>query len=314
MPPGCHILREMKSPPQVAVIVVSYNTRDLLINCLTSVIASTRPADVEIVVVDNASTDGSLEIVRQTYPQLTTIANPANLGFGVACNQAIGATTAPFILLLNSDATINPQSFQTLLETIIGHERCGGAGCRIVNADGVETPNTRNFLTPLNQAFEQSGVMGWTSWKYLRRTHRPTPDHNQTDCSVDWIDGACLMVRRDALDEVGLFDEEFFMYSEDEDLCLRLRQKGWTVCYSARATAHHHGAASASQNRADMLRHFYTSQMLFLSKHRGQRSARLYAIAMKTILFLKSALPRDRGRREIAREQLKALREASLSS
>ena len=298
----------MKTSPQVAVVVVSYNTRDLLISCLSSVIESTGPADVEMLVVDNASHDGSLEAVRQTYPQVITIVNPANLGFGAACNQAINASTAPFILLLNSDAAITPQSFQTLYETISASAQCGAAGCRIVNSADSETTNTRNFLTPFNQAFEQAGVMDWINWKYLRRSHRPTPDQNELDCSVDWLDGACLMIRRAALDEVGLFDEEFFIYSEDEDLCFRLRKHGWTICYSAKGSARHHGAASTSQNRFDMLRHFYSSQMLFLSKHRSQASAFLYAVAMKTVLLIKASLLRDGNRRETAREQLRALR------
>ena len=298
----------MKPSPQVAVVVVSYNTRDDLLNCLASVVESAPHTQTEIVVVDNASTDGSLEAVRQTYPHLKTISNPVNVGFGVACNQAIRATTAPFILLLNSDAAITPESFQVLCDALNRNPRCGAAGCRIVNSAGAETSNTRNFLTPFNQAAEQSGVLSWISSKYLRRNHLPTLDRNEQDCSVDWIDGACLMVRRAALDEVGLFDEAFFMYSEDEDLCFRMRQHGWTICYAASATARHQGAASTSQNSFEMLRQFYLSQMLFLTKHR--RSVLLYATAMKAILRLKSWLLRDGSRRETAREQLRALREA----
>jgi GT2 family glycosyltransferase len=308
--PPCHILREMKPSPQVAVVVVSYNTRDVLISCLASVIESTHFPDIEIVVVDNASTDGSLDAVRETYPQVQTIANQTNLGFGVACNQAIRATTAAFILLLNSDATITPAGLEALLEAISGNAKCGAAGCRIVNSAGIETTNTRNFLTLLNQAAEQSGVLGWTNSKYLHRTHWPTLDSNKQDCSVDWIDGACLMVRRAALDEVGLFDEEFFMYSEDEDLCFRLRGHGWTICYTAAGTATHHGGASTSQNKFEMLRQFYRSQMQFLSKHRGRRAVFVYTKALRTVLFLKSRLLRDRSRRAMAREQLRALREA----
>jgi GT2 family glycosyltransferase len=298
----------MKPSPQVAVVVVSYNTRDDLLNCLASVIESAQPTQTEIVVVDNASTDGSLEAVRQTYPHLMTIANPANVGFGVACNQAIRATTGPFILLLNSDAAITPESFQVLCDALNRNARCGAAGCRLVNSAGAETTNTRNFLTPFNQAAEQSGLLNWTSWKYLRRIHLPTLDRNEQDCSVDWIDGACLMVRRTVLDEVGLFDEAFFMYSEDEDLCFRMRQHGWTICYAASGVARHQGAASTSQNSFEMLRQFYLSQMLFLAKHR--RSVRLYATAMRTMVSLKSWLHPDGNRRAVAREQLKALREA----
>jgi len=119
------------------------------------------------------------------------------------------------------------------------------------------------------------------------------------------------MIRRAALDEVGLFDEEFFIYSEDEDLCFRLRKHGWTICYSAKGSARHHGAASTSQNRFEMLRHFYSGQILFLSKHRSHASVFLYGIAMKTVLILKASLLRDSNRRETAREQLKALRKVN---
>src|SRR6185503_19865087 len=107
------------------------------------------------------------------------------------------------------------------------------------------------------------------------------------DCSVDWIDGACLMLRRKALDQVGLFDEQFFMYSEDEDLCFRLRKHGWIVCFCDSGTVIHHGAASSEQNRSELLRHFHLSQLLFLSKHRGAGSAFVYSVMMGIVLTLK---------------------------
>lgn len=280
----------MKPSPQVAVIVVSYNTRDLLLECLSSVIQSTNPAEVEIVVVDNDSNDGSADAVRQTYPQVATILNQANLGFGVACNQAIMATAAPLILLLNSDARLTSESFGTLCDAINLNDRCAAAGCRILNSDGVETINTRNFLTPFNQSLELLGVVGRLNSRYLKRSYRPGPDPHQLDCKVDWIDGACLMLRRRALDEVGVFDEQFFMYSEDEDLCFRLRSHGWTVCYSARGSAIHHGAASTRENKSEMLQQFYSSQILFLLKHRGKVSLLLYLVSMKVVLLLKRFL------------------------
>jgi GT2 family glycosyltransferase len=256
-------------------------------------------------VVDNGSSDGSSEAVRQTYPQVVTILNETNLGFGVACNQAIEATVAPLILLLNSDASLTSESFDTLCNAIHLNHRCGAAGCRLVNSAGVETTNTRNFLTPFNQALELLGVVGWLNSRYLKRSYRPTPDHNQLDCKVDWIDGACLMLRRQALDEVGVFDEQFFMYSEDEDLCFRLRSNGWTVCYSAGGSSIHQGAASTMQNKSEMLRQFYSSQILFLSKHRGKVSAQLYLVSMKAVLLLKRLshplFSRNRGKESAER-------------
>jgi GT2 family glycosyltransferase len=293
---------------QVAVVVVSYNTRDLLHDCLASVLESTQGRSVELVIVDNASEDGSYEAVRETYPHAAAIRNSTNLGFGAACNQGIRATSSKFLLLLNSDARLTAQAFQSLWDCLEQNERCGAAGCRLIDAAGAEVINTRNFLTPLNQAFELAGIK--LGLGRLRRTRRPNLDRNLVDCSVDWIDGACLMLRRAALDETGFFDERFFMYAEDEDLCFRLRKRGWLVCFCGAGTAVHHGAASSQHNRVDMLRHFYLSQMMFLSKHRSERSTFFYAVLMKTVLVLKHWLLRDSHRRKTAEEQLMALKEA----
>ena len=297
--------------PQVAVVVVSYNTRDLLLECLASVVGSTQGRSTQLVIVDNSSEDGSYEAIREAYPHATAIRNSTNLGFGAACNQGFKATDAPFILLLNSDARLTAQAFHALCDCLQQNERCGAAGCKLIDAAGAEVINTRNFLTPLNQAFELTGIeLGLGG---LQRTRRPNLDRNLADCSVDWIDGACLMLRRAALDEAGFFDERFFMYSEDEDLCFRLRKRGWLVCFCGAGTAVHHGAASSQLNRIDMLRHFYLGQMLFLLKHRGPCSALLFTIATKIDLVLKRLLLRDGSRREAAREHLRALREASVA-
>lgn len=298
----------MYRSPQVAIVIVSYNTKALLLTSIASVVASTDPAEVELVVVDNASADGSFEAVRERYPQATAISNESNLGFGAACNQGICATTAPFILLLNSDAQLTTEAFQVLNGCMLKNDRCGAAGCRLTDAAGSEVINTRNFLTAFNQALESAGIR--LRSRSLSRTRRPRLGDDLIDSSVDWIDGACLILRRAALEEVGLFDERFFMYSEDEDLCFRLRKPGWLVCFCANGTAVHNGAASSELNRAVMLRQFYVSQMLFLSKHRSRFSSLLYAATMKTLLLLKLLLLQDARRREQAREQLTALKEA----
>lgn len=293
---------------QLAVVIVSYNTRALLLECLASVFESTQHAGVEVVVVDNASEDGSYEAVRNAYPQVAAIRNATNIGFGAACNHGIRSSSSPFILLLNSDARLTSPALEALCDCMERNDRCGAAGCNLIDSAGARVTNTLNFLTPLNQALETAGVK--LGSRGLQRTHHPDLDANLIDCSVDWINGACLMLRREALDEAGLFDERFFMYSEDEDLCFRLRRAGWLVCFCGAGTAVHHGAASTRQSRADMLRHFYLSQLLFLSKHRNDRWSFFYTIVMKTVLFLKHSLLRDGCRREKAQEQLMALREA----
>lgn len=301
----------MDPDAQVAVIVVSYNTRNLLLECLDSVTDATRNAHIELVVIDNASEDGSYEAVCDAYPRVVAIRNSTNRGFGTACNQGIRATNSPFILLLNSDAKVMAQAFNVLRECLNRSERCGAAGCRLINAAGEQVTNTRNFLTPFNQAIEMAGI-NLTS-RHLSRTYRPDLDDTLVDSSVDWIDGACLMLRRAALDEVGLFDEHFFMYSEDEDLCFRLKRAGWLVSFCGAGTAIHHGGGSSEPRRVDMLRQFYLAQMLFLCKHRSRFSLALYVVAMETVLVTKRSLLRNPRRRQKAGEQLMALQEARVS-
>jgi GT2 family glycosyltransferase len=249
------------------------------------VLESARERTIELVVIDNASSDGSVEAIREAYADVRLIQNSTNLGFGAACNQGIRATDCKFVLLLNSDARLNAQAFQALCDCMERNERCGVAGCRLIDASGAEVVNTRHFLTPLNQAVELTGIKA--GLQYLKRTHRTQLDRRLADCAVDWIDGACLLLRRSALDEVGTFDERFFMYSEDEDLCFRLRQRGWQVCFCGGGTALHIGGASSQFHKSELLRQFYRSQMLFLSKHRGKGATFLYAVLMKTVLILK---------------------------
>ena len=298
----------MQARSEVAVIIVSYNTKELTLECVASVVECARGSEVEIVVVDNASKDGSLEAVRNSFPEVVVIGNATNVGFGAACNKAINESSSPLILLLNSDARLSAEAFYALSEVMRLRERCGAAGCRLVDGNGIEAGRTRNFLTPLNHTFELIGIRFGFASRYLARTYRPRLDESLLDCSADWIDGACLMLRRAALDEVGLFDERFFMYSEDEDLCKRLKDRGWTICFAATATAVHHGAGSSSQNRSAMLEQFYLSQMLFLFKHRGRASVFFYVTGMRAALTLKRLF--KKARREEMAEHLRALTRA----
>ncbi len=279
---------------RIAAIIVSYNTRDLLLKSVASAVESAAAVDVslELVVVDNASADGSVWAVKGSFPRARVLANRTNAGFGAACNQGIEITTAPLILLLNSDAQITPEALRALLECMKSVDRCGAAGCRIVDEQGNAAVSARRFLTPFNQALETLGVTKVLPAAALRRTHALRLDARLRDCSPDWIDGACLLLKRAALDEIGRFDERFFMYSEDEDLCFRLRQAGWRICYCGAGAALHQGGASAALHGPDMVVQFYISQMLFLTKHRGQGAAWSFARFMSSTLAVKRLLAR----------------------
>jgi GT2 family glycosyltransferase len=255
------------------------------------------PAGVEAIVVDNASADGSPELVRASYPEVRLISNSNNLGFARACNQGISSTTAPFVLLLNSDAQLLPSTLDALLSCLARDPRRAAAGCSLIDSSGRDRPSTWNFLTPLNQALEFVGLNG-RAFARLSRSYRPRLDPDGVDWSGDWIEASCLMLRRAALEQVGLLDERFFMYSEDEDLCWRLKRCGWLICYSNRAQAVHRGGASAELDASQSMRHFYKSQYLLLLKQRGMLSARIYLAANEAALLLKWAWHAVFGNRE----------------
>jgi GT2 family glycosyltransferase len=298
----------------VTVVIASHNTRELLINAIASVFRYAGES-VETVVVDNASEDGSCDAVRKRFPVVRLIENRTNLGFAAACNQAIGDTGSEFVLLLNSDAELMPNTLVGLLECMQALPRCAAAGCLTRDGSGAAVTTTRNFLTPFNQPLEMLFRIGWPRWRSLSRTYRPRLDGFGRDSEVDWIEASCLLIRRTAFQEEGGFDERFFMYSEDEDFCLRLKRAGWTVCYTSSAEARHIGGASSTAYGIEMLRHFYRSQLLFLLKHRGMLSVTLYAIAMRAVLMIKSRLARGpsgvAGERQAkAADRLLALRQA----
>jgi len=287
--------------PSVAVVVVSYNTKQITLECLDSVRSSRPPDGIELVVVDNGSQDGTPEMVHHLYPEARLLQNTSNLGFAAACNQGIRSTSAPFVLLLNSDARISDSTIDSLLFCMRSSDQCAAAACSLLDATGRVRRSTFRFLTAFNQALELVGVARLAPARF-RRSRRPRPDANGLDRSVDWIEASCLILRRAALEQVGLLDERFFMYSEDEDLCWRLRRSGWLVCYTDRGRAIHLGGESAKQNPFQSMCHFYRSQYLLLMKHRGGLSAHAYILANRTALLLKYFWYRLCGRDTRARD------------
>ena len=302
--------------PNVAVVIVSFNTKQLLFECLESVRSSPGPASTDMVVVDNASDDGSPDMVRRYYPEAQLICNSTNLGFARASNQGIRSTSAPFLLLLNSDARLSRSTIEALLSCLLSSDSCAAAGCLVFDQAGRDQPTTWHFLTPFNQALELVGLNRFPLRGFSRR-YKPQPDPNGLDCSVDWIEASCLLLRRAALDRVGTFDERFFMYSEDEDLCWRLRRSGWLICHSNRGHAVHSGGASSKHDPFLNLCHFYRSQYLLLMKQRGPISAQLYLMANEIALLLKRVFHHLQGNHDRlgeARLRWKAIRRASRSA
>ena len=285
--------------PDVTAVVVSWNTRDLLADCLRSLRAHA-PAGrtLEVIVVDNGSRDGTGEMVRRGWPEARLIANPENLGYTRANNQAIRASRGRYLLLINADARLTPDCLRRLLQRIDADPRAGAVGPRLVYGDGSwqrwtagRAPSLRtavNYflflerLLPGNPAF--AGI-------FLGRDVRAS-------CRVDWVSSACMLVRRSALDEVGLLDERFFVYMDDVDLCRRLRDAGWRVWYCPEAEAIHLGGQSTLRQTGSVSPEALRSFNRYFALRHGARAAALLRVAealgfaLRTLAYLVAAAVR----------------------
>jgi N-acetylglucosaminyl-diphospho-decaprenol L-rhamnosyltransferase len=279
--------------PDVSVVVVSFNTRDLLARCLETVREQAGPS-LEVVVVDNGSTDGSVRYVRERFPEVTVLPLGENRGFAAANNAAFARCRGEYVLLLNSDTFLHDGALAALVDAARRHPRAAAVGPRLLNGDGSlqrsawPFPQARRLLleaVTLHRPLARLGLVeDLRLWAH------------DDERAVDFLIGACLLVRRHALDEVGGFDEGFWLYGEEADLCWRLSQRGWQVVLAPDAVATHVGGASSAAS-APRLRHFYRGQKRFLLKH-GPRGA--WALA-RLALVLGSLL---RGRWTVVRVAL----------
>jgi len=250
--------------PVVTAVVVSYNTRELLLACLASLQGVTCP--LEIVVVDNASADGSVEAVRTDFPDVRVIANAENVGFSRANNLGIRAATAAYVLVLNSDAAVTPGAVETMVEELHRRRDLAIVGPRTLSADGTIQVSFGPDLTPWNEWRQGRLVRGVKARKAgaLRRANeRASQDHEP-----DWVSGSCFLARRDVLEQVGLFDEGFFLYEEDVDLCLRVRKAGYRVAFTPRAVVVHHLGRSMETASSRAREEYKRSHLRFYEKHR----------------------------------------------
>jgi N-acetylglucosaminyl-diphospho-decaprenol L-rhamnosyltransferase len=260
-------------PADLAVVVVNYNTGEYLTRCLRSAHESAGDARLEVVVVDNASRDGSAEAAVTAIPGTRLIANAQNRGFGAACNQGIRATRAPFVLLLNPDAEILAGTLGGFLKVALDHPRAGAIGPLVRDPDGGIYPSARkvpSLAEGLGHAFvglvkpDNRFSRAYTMAAWDRRSER----------RVEWVSGSCMLLNRSALDEVGLLDERFFMYVEDVDLCTRLHQSGWDVLFTPELEVEHVGAVSTGGSRRMTFEHSRSIYKYF-AKHQspGWRAA-----------------------------------------
>lgn len=222
----------MVQAPDIAVVVVSWNCRELLESCLRSVLANTGRMSSEVIVVDNASADGTAEAVRRDFPSVRLIANDANLGFAKANNIAFRSTAARYVLLLNPDAELlQPDTLQRLADYMDRNPDVGAAGCMLLDVDGRWQTSAGYSPSPAtivaNSLFLPQLTNNAVKGLCLMRPAANAPE----SIEVDWVSGACMFVRRRAIDEAGLLDESYFMYGEDIEWAHRIANAGWRITH-----------------------------------------------------------------------------------
>ncbi|GIP35110.1 glycosyltransferase family 2 protein [Paenibacillus sp. J2TS4] len=252
----------------LSIIILNYNTCELTLNALESVYGSNTGFKYEVILIDNASSDSSVERIRGKFPQVRMIENKKNVGFSRANNQGMRIATGKYILLLNSDTIVQPDTFDIMLQFMEEHLEIGASGCKIILPDGsLDKACRRGFPTPSASFYYAFGIS-----KLFPRVPRfnqyqlgyLNPDE---EYPVDCLVGAFMLVRRQAIEEVGMLDEEFFMYGEDVDWCYRIKQAGWQNYYYPKTHIIHYKGASSRKKPWKIIYEFHRAMYLFHRKH-----------------------------------------------
>lgn len=272
-------------PPDISVVILNYNVREFLENCLNSVRKAIGSLSVEVFVVDNASVDDSPRMVQEKFPEVTLIENEDNVGFARGNNIALRNCRGRYVLVLNPDTLLQEDTLSKMIVFMDAHPEAGAASCKVLNADGtLQLTCKRSFPTPwvaftkitgLSKLFPQSKLFGRYNLTYL--------DENETH-EVEAIAGSFMFLRREILDSVGMLDETYFMYGEDLDWCYRIWKSGWKIYYVPTTQIIHYKGESTSRSGFVDIKTFYEAMEIFVEKHFKKR----YSIGM--ILFLKLAI------------------------
>lgn len=279
---------------KLSIAIVNWNTRELLRQCLASVYENLGEIEAEVIVVDNGSFDGSAEMAYAVFPQVKLIETGRNLGFTRANNLAYRESCGDYFLLLNSDTVVLPRAISSLVRFLEDHPQAGAVGSKLLNPDGTLQRSCSTFPTPLTELYDAL---------YLSKLFPRSPRFGRYAMSywdfdsvreVDFAGGSCLLLRRSALEEVGLLDEGYFMYSEEADLCYRLKARGWRIFFLPDARVIHYGGESSKLDVNRTSVELYRSKCRFMRKHYGVLSALAYrlVVAVSSAVRLASWAPR----------------------
>lgn len=276
---------------KLSVIIVNYNVQYFLENCLNSVYNSSKDIDFEVIVVDNNSVDGSLQMMAEKFPQTTLIANKDNRGFSVANNQAIKIAKGEYVLLLNPDTVVEENTFKVCCDFFDRHSKAGGLGVKMLDGKGKFLPESKRGLpTPavafykifgLSALFPKSEKFGQYHLGHLSK---------EENHEIEILSGAFMMMRKSVLDEIGLLDESFFMYGEDIDLSYRITQAGFSNHYLADTQIIHYKGESTKKSSINYVFVFYRAMAIFAKKHFSNKNAQLFSTLINLAIYIRAAL------------------------
>lgn len=252
----------------LSILIVNYNTRQLTLDCLQSIYDSKMVYSYEVIVVDNASVDGSVEAIAKAHPSVWLIANEDNTGFAKANNQAMETASGRYVLLLNSDTIVQPDTFQTMVSYMDEHSELGASGCKIILPDGsLDKACRRGFPTPSASFYYAFGFSKLFPDKpKFNQYQLGYMDPNET-YPIDCLVGAFMMVRRETIQQIGGLDETFFMYGEDIDWCYRIKEAGWGIHYHPATYIVHYKGASSRRKPFKIIYEFHRAMWVFHRKH-----------------------------------------------
>jgi GT2 family glycosyltransferase len=267
---------------ELSASVVSYRTREPLARCLEALDRERKSLELDVTVVDNASDDGSPELVERQFPRVKLIRNSRNVGFAAAHNQALRSATGRYWLVLNSDAAPTPGSLATLIQFMDANPRVAVAGPKLRYPDGAVQPSRRRFPTVATLFMESTQLQRFSPTNPVLERYYLRDRSDDEPQDVDWLVGACLCVRTAAVEQVGLMDERFFMYSEELDWCRRFKAAGWRVSYVPSSEVVHLEGASSRLDLAARDRLFQASKLAYAAKWHGP----LVALSLRAYLIV----------------------------
>ncbi|HRQ52233.1 MAG TPA: glycosyltransferase family 2 protein, partial [Agriterribacter sp.] len=275
----------------LSVIIVSYNVKYFLEQCLCSVYKAGRHIDMEVIVVDNASSDGSRTYLEPAFPGVIFYWNKENLGFGKACNLGLKHAKGTYILFLNPDTIVGEDCFEKGTAFLKSHPRCGVLGVRMVDESGrFLKESKRAFPSPVTSFFKLSGLAAlFPRSAFFAKYYLGNLDEKETH-EADVIAGAFMMMKKEVLDITGGFDEAFFMYGEDIDLSYRVQKQGYTNYYYPGVTILHFKGKSTPEKNMHYIRLFYGAMRVFVNKHYGKPRAGIYHFCIQAAMGFRTAM------------------------